>query len=253
MGKLKLTQRGGIDFKRILNLYLKSWYLFVLAITAAYVFAMIKNRYIIPIYSMSTSVLIEDKSNKSVLDQRAAISGNPLFVNSKLIDNQVAILKSFSQIKKILEDLDFQVSYFAEGKYIWEEIYKRAPFIVKFDKNQKQLLAKRIDLRLIDKDKIQIWSEDIPLFKSPRTYRFNEPIKGNGYSFSVQLKDSINAQDYSGQVYGFIINDINQLTGTYRKKTIISTEKDATVINISSSGANKEKEKDYLNELTRVF
>lgn len=253
MGKPKPTQLGGIDFKRVFNLYIRSWYLFVLAIIIACVFAMSKNRYIIPVYSMSTSVLIEDKSNKSVLDQRAAISGNPMFINSKLIDNQVAILKSFSQIKLILEDLNFQVSYFAKGKYTWQEIYKRAPFTVKFDADQKQLLSKRIDLKLVDNGKIEIWSDEVPLFRNPRTYKFDEPIKGNGYSFNIQLKDSINAQDYAGQVYGFIINDLNQLTGQYRKKTVISTEKDATVINISSSGPNKEKEKDYLNELTRVF
>jgi capsular exopolysaccharide synthesis family protein len=253
MGKPKQTQIGGIDFKRVFNLYLRSWYLFVLAIAIAFAFAMIKNRYIIPMYSMSTSVLIEDKSNKSVLDQRAAISGNPLFVNSKLIDNQVAILKSFSQIKTILEELEFRVSYFAKGKYTWQEIYKRSPFTVIFDKDQKQLLTRRIDLKLVDNGKIELWSEESPLFKNVRTYKFDEPIKGNGYSFQIKLKDSINPQDYKGQVYGFIINDLNQITSQYRKKTVISTEKDATVINISSTGPNKEKEKDYLNELTRIF
>lgn len=253
MGKAGQGLRGGIDFKRVLNKYLKNWYLFAIALTIAYLFAMIKTRYVIPIYSMSTSVLIEDKSNKSVLDQRAAISGDPLFLNSKLIDNQVAILKSFSQIRMIVEQLDFHVSYFARGKYTWQEIYKRSPFIVRFDREHKQIKSRRFDLRFVGNDKFEIWSEDPAPFKDPKTFRFDEQIEGNGYSFSIRLKDSIHPQDYFGQDYGFVINDLNQLTGQYRKKTNISTEKEASVINISSSGPNKDKEKDYLNELTRMF
>ncbi len=253
MGKVSSSITGGIDFKRVLNKYVRNWYLFAVAIGIACLFAMVQNRYVIPIYSLSTSVLIEDKSNKSVLDQRGSISADPLFLNSKLIDNQISILKSFAQIRRIIENLDFTVSYFAKGKYIWEEIYKRAPFVVNLKPNHKQVKSERLDLKFIGQDKFQIWSENVAVFKNPKTYRFNEQIENNDYSFSIQLKDSIHPADYSNQVYGFIVNDINQITSEYRNKTNITAEKSASVINISSSGPNKEKEKDYLNELTRMF
>ena len=214
---------------------------------------MVQNRYVVPIYSLSTSVLIEDKSNKSVLDQRGSISADPLFLNSKLIDNQISMLKSFAQIRRIIENLDFTISYFAKGKYIWEEIYKRTPYIVMLKPNHKQVKSVRFDLKFAGPDKFLLWSKSVAAFQKPKTYRFNEQIENNGYSFSIQLKDSINTQDYNDQVYGFIINDITQITSEYRRKTNITAEKSASVINISSSGPNKEKEKDYLNELTRVF
>ncbi|MEI7982988.1 MAG: polysaccharide biosynthesis tyrosine autokinase, partial [Bacteroidota bacterium] len=201
----------------------------------------------------STSVLIEDKSNKSVLDQRGSISADPLFLNSKLIDNQISILKSFSQIRKIIEDLDFQVSYLAKGKYIWEEIYKRSPFLVTFDKKHKQITTEQFDIKLTGTDKFLIWSENPEIFREPKTHRFGDTITDREYSFSVILKDSIHPQEYYDQVYGFVINDINQLTSQYRNKTNISPEKETSVIIISSTGPNKDKEKDYLNELTRMF
>ncbi|MEI7499057.1 MAG: polysaccharide biosynthesis tyrosine autokinase [Bacteroidota bacterium] len=253
MGKASAGLTGGIDIKRVLNKYLGNWYLFLFAFIIAYFFAMYKNRYVIPVYKQSTSVLIEDKSNKSVLDQRGSISADPLFLNSKLIDNQIAILKSFSQIRHILENLNFQVSYFAKGKYVWEEIYKRAPFLVSFNKSHKQPKTIMFNLKLTGPGKFQIWSDDYPPFKEPKTFMFGDTVESNEYSFSVALKDSINAQDYTSQVYGFIINDINQLAGQYRDKTVIEPEKQTSVIIISSSGPNKEKEKDYLNELTRMF
>ncbi len=253
MGKPVTSIAGGIDFKRVLNKFLKNWYLFAIALTIAYLFAMVQNRYVIPIYSLSTSVLIEDKSNKSVLDARGSISADPLFLNSKLIDNQIAILKSFSQIKLIIENLDFSVSYFAKGKYTWAEIYKRVPFTVDYDKKRPQIKGIRFELKFVSPDRFQVWSKEVGDFRDQRSYRFNEMIKGDGYSFSVQLKDSIRPQDYYSQVYGFAINDIKQLTSEYRDKTTITADKGASVISISSTGPNKEKEKDYLNELTRMF
>ncbi len=253
MGKASSGLTGGLDFKRVLNKYLRNWYLFVFALILACVFAMVKNRYVIPIYSLSTSVLIEDKSNKSVLEQRGSISADPLFLNSKLIDNQIAILKSFSQIRLIIKILDFRISYFAKGKYIWEEIYKRSPFIVRLDSTHQQIKSEQFNLKFIGEDKFQIWSENPALLKDAKTYRFGDQITYKDYSFSVALKDSIRPQDYYNQVYGFIINDINQLTSQYRNKTIIEPAKEASVIILSSSGPNKDKEKDYLNELTRML
>jgi len=244
---------GGIDFKRVLRKYLKNWYIFLIALAIAYVYAKIQNRYVVPIYSLSASVLIEDKSNKSVLDQRGSISADPLFLNSKLIDNQIVILKSFSQIRRILDKLDFSVSYFAKGRYTWDEIYKRAPFVVVYDTTHKQMKGIRFDIKFSGPDKFLIWTENMGSFEKPRTYSFNQPIEGEGYSFKVHLKDKINPPDYFQQVYGFLINDMQQLTSQYRDKTVIGAENKTSVITISSSGPNKEKEKDYLNELTRVF
>lgn len=253
MGKASNSLTGGLDFKRVFNKYLKNWYLFLIALILAFVFASMKNRYVVPVYSLSTSVLIEDKSNKSVLDQRASISADPLFLNSKLIDNQIAILKSFSQIRMIIENLDFKISYYARGKYIWEEIYKRAPFVVNLDSTHRQLKQLRFELKFTEPGKFQIRTENPAVLKDAKTFSFGEHITSNDYSFSVVLKDSIKPLDYVNQVYGFVINDLNQLTSTYRDKTSIEPAKQASVIIISSSGANKEKEKDYLNELTRML
>ena len=253
MGKASSGLTGGIDFKRVLNKYLRNWYLFAFALIIAFLFAMMKNRYNIPVYKLSTSVLIEDKSNKSVLEQRGSISADPLFLNSKLIENQIAILKSFSQIRKIIQNLDFMVSYYAKGKYTWEEIYKRTPFTVNYDPAHRQAKLLRFDLRFVGPDKFQIWSDTLAVLKKPKTFRFGEMITKGQFSFSVALKDSIRAEDYLGQDYGFIINDLNRLTSEYRDKTNIEPDKEASVIIISSSGPNKAKEKDYLNELTKVF
>lgn len=73
------TAIGGLDIKRVLLKYLKNWYFFAIAIVIAYLYANDKNKYLVPKYSLKTSVLIEDKSNTSVLQERGSISSAPLY------------------------------------------------------------------------------------------------------------------------------------------------------------------------------
>ena len=252
MSKPITTSKSGIDFKRVLKKYRKNWYLFVITIVIGYLYANNSNKYIIPIYSLSTSVLIEDKTNSSILEERASISASPSFLSSKLIENQIASLKSFVQIKRIIEQLDFEVSYFAKGKYTWDEIYKRSPFIVNFDKEHSQVRYRRIDLKFISENEFILWSEHNP-FKQPKTYRFGEDIISSNCNFKIELKEGINPLHYTNQEYGFIINSIDGVTNECRNKTSSHIEGGTSVLIISSHGPNKQKEKDYLNKLTKVF
>ena len=149
MGKTVNSVKSEIKIGRILSKYLKNWYLFALSFIIATLFAWNVNKYNEPLYSLRTSILIEDKTNSSILNERGAISSSPLFLNQKLIENQIALLKSHVQIKKIIEKLDFEVSYFSKGKYIWKEIYKESPFVVKIDSGHRQIRYKKINLKFI--------------------------------------------------------------------------------------------------------
>lgn len=244
---------GGLDIKRVLLKYAKNWYFFAIAIVIAYLFANDKNKYLVPRYSLKTTVLIEDKSNSSVLQERGAISSAPLYLSSKLVDNQIALLKSFAQIKRIIQNLDFEVSYFAKGQYIYTEIYKESPFVVEFDKEHNQVRYRRIFVKFTSPTQFQLWSESYDKFKNPKNYTVGDSIISRDYSFLIRFKDGSNPKDFVGKDYAFQINDINGLTGHYMNVTSVYIERNTSMLVISSSGENKQKEKDYLNQLTIEF
>jgi len=247
-----VTSLGGIDFKRVFLKYAKNWYIFAIAIMLAYFSASNKNKYIVPIYSMKTSVLIEDKSNTSVLEQRGAISASPIYLSSKLIDNQIAFLKSFAQIKRIIQNLDFEVSYYAKEKYIYSEIYTQSPFVVWFDRDHWQPRYQQIRVKFLSPEKFQLSSENGP-FDSPKTFNIGDTIQKKEYRFVINLKNDINAGEIQNKEFAFEINDLNGLVGRYMNSTNVYIERGTSMIIISSSGPNKQKEKDYLNQLTTEF
>jgi len=244
---------GGLDIKRVLLKYAKNWYLFAIAIVIAFSFANDKNKYLVPRYSLKTTVLIEDKSNSSVLQERGSISAAPLYLSSKLVDNQIALLKSFAQIKRIIKSLDFEVSYYAKGQYIYTEIYKESPFVVEFDRNHNQIRYKQFFVKFTSQSEFQLWAEEVSQFKNPKSYSVGDSILSKDYSFLIRLKDEINPKDIIGTDYAFKINDINGLTGQYMNVTNVYIERNTSMLVISSTGENKQKEKDYLNQLTVEF
>ena len=253
MGKTVNSVKSDIDVKRILSKYAKNWYFFAISLIIAFLFARDSNRYIVPQYSLKTSVLIEDKSNASVLQEKGNISAAPMFLSSKLIDNQIALLKSYGQIKKIIEKLDFEVSYYEKGEYIWNEIYKNSPFIIEFDKNHKQPRYKRINVRFISSGTFELSSDETSLFNKSAQYKTGALIASKDYSFRLVLKDSINPSELVNHDWSFKINEINGLVAEYMGKTNVYVENGPSILIISTTGTNKEKEKDYLNQLTREF
>jgi len=252
MGKTVNSVKSEINIGRILSKYLKNWYLFVLSFMIATLFAWNVNKYNEPLYSLRTSILIEDKTNSSILNERGAISSSPLFLNQKLIENQIALLKSHVQIKKIIEKLDFEVSYFSKGKYIWNEIYKESPFVVKIDSGHRQIRYKKINLKFISSSAYEISSEEIASLNKPKTYKIGEPAIANEYSFTVHLRD-LSSEISTNVSYAFQINDINGLVNQYMSKTNAYIERGPSIMIITTTGSNKEKEMDYLNQLTKEF
>lgn len=249
----KYSPAKGIDFVRVLKKYLKNWWIFAIVILAAVLYARDQNKYIEPKYSMNTSILIEDKSNSSVLEERGTISANPMFLQSKLIENQIAFLKSFKQIKKIVGRLNILVSYYKKEKYIWKEIYTDSPFLIEFDDDHQQPRYKRISVKFIDNDVVEISSLDYSAFAIPQTFSVGQIIENDNYKFKIVYKDGKSFEDVQGKTFGFLINDINGLTSQYRGKTNVYIQKNTSILIIGTSGQNKQKEIDYLNMLTKVF
>ncbi len=254
MGTKETSSKSkGIDFKQVIKKYVKNWWMFAIGITIAVFYANNENKYIEKQYSMNTSLLIEDKSNKSVLEERGAILSSPLYLSSKLIENQIAFLKSFAQIKKIISQLNFEVSYFSKGKYIWTTIYKDSPFIVEYDDDHKQVRYKKFILRFHPDSKVSISSLDYKPLLLPRTFDIGEQIESNDYSFRIKLKPDANLKHIENKEYGFVIKDINGLTNEYKNRTNVYLQRNTSILIISTTGSNKQKEKDYLNKLTEVF
>ena len=109
-----------IDFKRIAYQALRYWYLILLSLFIALSIAFLRNRYATKIYPVSASIIIKE---------REETGGAELLFKNSLIDpyrnylNELYIIKSYPLMQKVIEDLNFGVSFFQKGNILTTEAY----------------------------------------------------------------------------------------------------------------------------------
>lgn len=236
-----------IDVGKILRFFAKKWYLFLFAVGLALGVTYFYHKYQTPVYSLNTTLLIEDKTANILLPD-----GTTSIFNSKAIDNEIALLKSHSQIKMIIDQLDFSVSYFEQGDLQTVEIYKDSPFVVTFDEGVSQPREVPIKLSVVDNGHFRLASEN-QLFSGKKLHAFGKTIAGKGYNFRVDLKADSYSNDLQDQSFVFIIHSPSNLVNSYRNKLSMKLERGTSLLVIATSGTNIEKEKDFLNKLTEVY
>ncbi len=242
------NRRNGIDLLKILRKYLKKWWVFVITIAIAVVFVKFKDKYEVPIYSLNSRLMV-DKKEPTLLPKES--TGGSVMVSDP-VENQLALFESNSQIEKIINTLDFEVSYYAVGKLRTVEIYRNSPFIVSYDPNHNQPWNKEIHIKFITRDQFEIFT-DPPIETINGSYKTGDSIKGSNYSFVVYWKEYVKNAEFTGNEYMFTINSINSLVYSYRWKLDISYDRNSSIITVSSTGRNVHKESMFLNALVEEF
>ena len=191
-----------IDIKIVFFKYLNNWKLFLLSFIIFLSLAFIYNRYTVPTYSVSSTLLIRDDNNTQ-LGAENLIEGLELFSGKKNLKNEIVILNSFSLNHDVVNELKLGISYKQHSSIVTNDLYKNSPFIVVLDSNHLQTSGTDFILNLIDNESFRIEAKENNIFAydiidkknvKDRTYnididkiyKFGQKIKGECFSFKIQ-------------------------------------------------------------------
>ena len=239
-----------IDIRKFVIKILRKWYWFALSIVICFMVAYLVNRYSEPVFSISSTLLINDEK-KSMAE--VLLNSLDRANGRKNIENEIAILRSYSMNKKALDQLnDFNISYYIVGRMRKPMLYKTAPFCVKLDSADSNLKGYPVQITLLSNSTYRV---DIDGNKDiSKLMHFGEAYKDGNFSFTILLKDPKNFQPSNFSKFYFVINDRNGLINYYRGKLNISAnDKRGTVLALSTTGAVPQMEADYLNKLMEVY
>ena len=127
------------DLKKIFDLFIRNYKLFIISVVIALGLAVIKNRLTVPIYEISSSILIKEGSKQS-----AGGTGMTDFLNSSLFgvnqnfQNELWVLKSSPVIEQTINNFDLSVKYLRKEGFLYLDAYKEVPFRILY--MQKVLL-----------------------------------------------------------------------------------------------------------------
>lgn len=266
-------EQGESMIKPFLMKLLSKWYWIVGSIVIFMAIAWLLNRYSMPVYQSSTSLLIQEKSTGSPFSSsESAISsqafeGFGLMGQSNNIYNQIEVLKSWPIIEEAVQELGFEVSVFSEGRILQPEVYTGAPFVVEWDKGHPQMTG--LDYRVSFADgKVRVRAEGenvavhdyatgenirtVPNVNIDETKPLGEKFTTPEFSFGIRLKEE-SASGFTG-AYTVRFHTLKEMQRTYASRlTVTQTNRQTSILKLSVQDHNIQKGNDFLNKLVEVY
>jgi capsular exopolysaccharide synthesis family protein len=251
-------QEQPLNIKELLFRILNSWFWFALCGFLALVLTWIYNRNITPIWQVESTILVNEGSKKTDL--------NNLFESLNLgakvnMQNHIELLKSYSLNQQTIENLNWRTSWFEKRQFIDEEYYKDEPYNVIEPNGLINKPNIPIVVNVISADVFEIScnfegkinGEEVKIEFS-QNGKLDVPIVTPDFCFTLTKG---NGAVKPGSTYHFRFNEINEVTlgycGKSKKMNVTLTDKTSEILKISVIGTQPSREVDFVNELTRVF
>tara|TARA_B100000902_G_scaffold25426_1_gene30550 strand:+ start:3809 stop:6235 length:2427 start_codon:yes stop_codon:yes gene_type:complete len=272
MQEKKHEEEETLDLKKIILQYSNYWYYFLISILFSLFIGFLANRYSIPEYSVSTTLLIRDDNNTQ-LGAENLLEGLELFSGKKNLKNEIVILNSYTITENVIQDLGLGISYFRHGFIISNELFKNSPFNINVDSTHLQLTGVDFKVEIIDsnmfklsvnaKDKnpYNIYTERFDKSKTANieineTYKFNEYINTSYFSFSVIKTEDFNIKKIQEDKknFSFRMHPTRQYAQKLIKQININPiNKETSILRLTIKGSNPKKSIHILNKLTELY
>ncbi|MGV8878199.1 MAG: GumC family protein [Sphingobacteriaceae bacterium] len=235
--------------KDIIYKYLQYWYLFLGFTFALFLGAFLYLRYATPEYTISSSILIKDDDQGTLLEG-SAFDKNSRVEEPKNIDDEVEFFKSNGLMQRVMEDLSMQTSYYTEGRFKATQIYgdKVPIYIIVNNINYEKLnVPKEVNLRFIDDKKFNLIDSNKSII-----YSFGQTVKMKNIVFSVFMKKNTPLPAYPINVK---FNNLPKLAKSYvnLRMDIQPISKTSNVLSIELTEPVPKRGIDIVNKLIEIY
>ena len=260
-----------VDLKGLFFRYYSHWYYFLISLFVFSLISLAYIRYTTPVYSVSSTILIRDDNNTQ-LGAENILEGMELFSGKTNINNEIVVLKSFSLIDKVVNELALGVSYFQHGFLQSNELYKNTPFVVKVDSNYHQIVNSEFRIKIIDEKTYNLSCSIDDL----NTYDLNTDRLNKNISASIDIDDNFKFEQIKTKFFSFKIvktkafnintileNEKDFSFNLHQRSKLVSSyidavsinpiNKETSVLKLKINGENPGKNIDFLNKLNEKY
>ncbi len=236
----------GIDLNKVLLTLKKNiwWVFFIILFTNTLAYLYI--RYTRPVYESTSTIRLDIKSEANILG-----FGN-LNQNLDIMAGEIELLKSNLFFTRVVDAIDFEISYYAYGRVLYQERYQNSPFRVEYQLNDRSFYDKPIDVEIINNEQF-ILSYGIGGERFSRAYEFGEEIAHPSYRFVLTLTENYRP-DLKGSAYYFTINSDQSLESYLASNMIVEAVNfKANTIKVGFQGYDKQKIRDLVTVIDSVY
>ena len=246
-------------------------------VSTAYLF----NKFSTPLFKNQTTLLLKESERNNFLASQNVMQGFGLFSNNDNIENEMAIITSFSLVNEVINQLNMETSFYQEeyifGGHIKNDIlletrenYLYKPLHISIDKSRLQPIDTKIYFTILSKDEfiLEAHGEGVMIydyitdevvnvvdkFSFKGKYKFGQTIDEEFLHITIHLNEEVNkGTPIPGRNY-FSLNSPSFLT----LKALSNLKVDqpsvtSSLVTITMSGDNRHKITDFLNALANTY
>jgi hypothetical protein len=215
------------DFKKLAELVLRNWIYFVVCMVLAFGWAVFMNYYTIPVYQITSSVLIKEDNKQGSSGSMNDFLNSSLFGKNQSFQNELWTLQATPVIAQTIKNLDLSVSYYRKDGFLEYDAYKQVPFKVLYSIDHVQPLNVRFKINFLGPDKFTLSAEgdNVPFYiYSTNMYEANKEkwamswqgafgklIQTKDFSFIIERDSAKPLKKEYYQSYSFELIDVNSL------------------------------------------
>lgn len=246
-----IEEQDSIDIKKWLVKIISNWYIFAVSIIAFGVGCYYLNRTIDPLYKSTSTVLIEELQQQSMMGAQSVMQdfGVGAYRN---VNNQIVLLSSYSMVKKAVETLPLEVDYYYEEKFRHYPYYRNSPITVTFFNSINIPPGLVFNVKPTDNKSCHLNIKGNDTFDNVSSkVMYGDTIALAG--FSVILEKSDFYFDDMPTLY-FEWRSTEGLIAEFSSRLAIDFVMDeATIVEVALQSPNPQRDVDFLNTLIQEF
>lgn len=255
---------------KIIRLIIRNIWIIIACAILTMGFAFLYNRYEIPTYKVSATLLLKEDLGNSRSNGESRFINSDLLARNQNMQNELEIIKSYPTIEQTVKNLDLEVSYYEYKNYQYSNAYKAAPFKVFIFKEHPQLVGPIFNIILnsdgtytlnVEKQDATVHSySSLKNIGEKKDFELN--LKGNvgqiietdDFKFLITINDKDSLSLHNKSLFAFKLSSIKQLVSSFEKNLEFNIpDKLATIIEISLETASVQQGEDVINELIKVY
>lgn len=238
------TVNDNIDFNKLKIVIVRKWYWILLIFLSVNAAAYLYIRYTKNIYESESSLKLDIKNDATELGITNMVEDQ----NLNLLSGEIEIIQSKLFLNRVLDEVDFETSFFSVGRVLNEELYHNPPaFVTYFSKNHA-LYNTRITFRETSPERFEISLENQPKVSG----WYNKMLSLGGLELILARNDKFHRGDEIG--YFFIIYSRDVLLNDISKNlTAEPLNFNANTVRVSFRDYNPYKAQYVLNKIDTIY
>ena len=246
-----------INLSDLFTRFRGAWKSFLITTIIMLVLAFLTTKYYFPPYPVKSDIqiMVPESKGEQTVDM---IYGGTKSLNQISVDEAV-VLRAYPSMLKVMDDLNFHVSYYTDNFFADKEIYKNVPFKVTLNQKDSKYIPfdQKFSIKMLPGSKFQVsaklQNEDTDEeLEIDEIYPSGEWITTNFATFKIESKLAENRIDSSAYVFKFV--DINIAVFDIDEELLIEPkDKVSSVLELTYNTNCPDKGIDFLNNLMAIY